>query len=121
MSDIEKPIEFRKLYKVNIYYREVNDYNISLNYKKLEESYWLLTTELLNNCYLFNSDEFVHNYCYPTTDEENILDTYLKLNPLNYFTITETGTYSTEEDGSMIVSSSSSSPYEYSWKYTYTG
>ena len=81
---------------------------------------WLLTTELLNNCYLYTGEEFVHNYCNPTEEEKLIINKYLTIRPYDYYNFTESGKITTEYEGSLIYPISANNG-EFKYKYTYEG
>lgn len=114
-------IEPRKLYKVELYYRYTENGNLRINYTRVnEDSLWLLTTELLNNCYLYTGEEFVHNYCNPTEEEKSIINKYLTIRPYDYYNFTESGKITTEYDGSLIYPIGAENG-EFKYKYTYEG
>lgn len=114
------PINPRKLYKVELHYSIVEQ-GIEWAYSNVMDNsnLWLLTTELLNNCYSLTSPEFVSNYSDVTNP---IMQSYLTIKPKDYFNVYEVGSSTVEEEGSMIVSTNdTSNNYQYKWKYTYNG
>lgn len=72
-------IEDQKLYKVSISVNLVKNGTNTVD-KNTTFVRWFLSTDLMNDCYAVNSDNFIKDYGNPDSNEKNILDEKLKIN-----------------------------------------
>lgn len=81
------PIRSEELYKVTITCKQKSEIegSSSTNYTFIR---WFLSTPLMNNCYIPNSDSHIEDYGNPQGDEETILDNLLTVKVSSNLSIT---------------------------------
>ena len=118
-------LEKRKLYYAELYFRRVVNGQQRVDYEKIEtdDTLWLLTTDLLNQCYLYNSDSFASNYCEKENGEyvNESIKYLMTIQPLSYYNISEDGTCTIDKEGNLVYPISYSGEGYFRYKYTYNG
>ena len=118
-DEITQEYKYYFLCKQNGEYYENYNINDILDEKIINESLWLLTTPLLNECYYFNSSKYAPHYCLkendnPLTYKYPSIQDLMTVDPFKFLEITETGQFNTTQEGSLYY-------YKDNNKYKYIG